>query len=118
MPVRRLILPVAAGLALLVPSAASGATLLRGTVGPYRTIQLLDAQGANTVKVKAGLFAFRIQDKSSTLSFCLKGPGLNRVLTGVKFTGTKTVRLRLKKGVYTYYDGTQNKAMRGTFRVV
>ena len=48
-------------------------------------------------KVKAGRIAFRVEDRSSTLSFCLKGPGVNRPLTGVRFTGTKTVTLTLRK---------------------
>jgi hypothetical protein len=119
MSARRLAVPVAAALALCVPTAATaGPTLLRGTVGPYRTIQLQDAQGANVLKVKAGMIAFRIEDKSSTLGFSLQGPGVKTTLTGVGFTGSKTVRLKLKKGTYTYFDATQKRAMRGTFRVV
>jgi hypothetical protein len=116
---RRLAVPAAAAIALaLVPAAAGAPTLLRGSVGPYRVIQLQDAQGANVLKVKAGSIVFRIEDRSSTLNFCLKGPGVNRALTSVKFTGTKNVTLRLRKGVYTYYDVSQSRAMRGTFRVV
>jgi hypothetical protein len=47
-------------------------------------------------------YRFLIDDRASIHDFHLSGPGLNRVLTGVDFTGTKDVVLTLKKGVYRY----------------
>src|SRR5262245_44229872 len=119
MAARRLAVPAAAALALaLVPAAAGAPTLLHATVGPFRLIQLQDAQGGPVEIVPAGLVTFRIRDQASTASFCLRGPGMNRVLTTAAFAGTKTVTLRLRRGAYTYYDRGEPAAMRGTFRVV
>jgi hypothetical protein len=116
---RRLAVPAAAALALaLVPAAAGAPTLLHATVGPYRVIQLRDAEGTAVERVRAGLVSFRILDHSSTVNFCLKGPGLNKALTTLAFAGTKTVTLRLRRGAYTFYDASEPGAMRGTFRVV
>jgi plastocyanin len=42
---------------------------------------------------------------------------VNRALTAVGFTGTKTVTLTLKRGTYTYYCQPHASSMRGTFRV-
>jgi hypothetical protein len=120
MAARRLAVPAAAAaFALaLVPAAAGAPTLLHATVGPYRVIQLQDAEGTAVERVRAGLVSFRIRDHSSTVSFCLKGPGMNRALATLAFAGTRTVTLRLRRGAYTYYDASEPGAMRGTFRVV
>jgi hypothetical protein len=119
MVARRLAAPAAAALALALVTPVAGApTLLHATVGPYRLIQLQDAVGGPVEVVPAGLVTFRVRDQASTASFCLRGPGMNRVLTTVAFAGTRTVTLRLGRGAYTYYNGAEPAAMRGTFRVV
>jgi plastocyanin len=94
---------VAAALALAATAAATpmAPPRLIGTVGPGFTISL--KQNARLVKTqKAGRHTFVVTDKSSIHSFHLKGPGLSRVITGIGFSGTKTVTLTLKKGRYTY----------------
>jgi plastocyanin len=45
------------------------------------------------------------------------GPGVNKVVSTVPFTGTKTVTVTLKKGKYTYQCDPHSTAMRGTFTV-
>jgi hypothetical protein len=118
MAARRLAAAGAAALALaLVPAAGGAPVLLHATVGPYRVIQLQDAEGTAVERVRPGLVTFRIRDQSSLVSFCLKGPRLNRALSSIAFVGTKTVTIRLGRGAYTYYDASEPQAMRGTFRV-
>jgi plastocyanin len=115
----RLAIPVvAAGLGLLVPTAAAAPTVVRGQVGPYRTIQLKDPAGANAQRLKAGMFRFVVADMSEEHNFAVRGPGVNRALTGVEQTGTKSRTVRLRPGVYTFYCQPHARAMRGTFRVI
>ena len=60
-------------------------------------------QGKKVTRLKAGTaYRFVISDRSSIHNFHLSGPGLNRVLTGVGFTGTKSFLLKLKKGTYRF----------------
>ena len=63
-------------------------------------------------------YRFSISDQASIHDFHLTGPGINRVLTSVEFTGTKTVVLTLKKGVYRYACDPHASFMHGSFRVV
>jgi plastocyanin len=108
---------VVAAVALGVTGVASPATpRLTGTVGPGFTIAL--KQGQKPVKaLKAGRYTFAISDRSSIHDFAIRGPGVNKALTAVGFTGTKTVTLTLKRGTYTFYCQPHASSMRGTFRV-
>ncbi|HZO62876.1 MAG TPA: plastocyanin/azurin family copper-binding protein [Gaiellaceae bacterium] len=109
---------VAAATALGVTGIASpaGTPKLTGTVGPGFTITL--KQGQRPVKtLKPGRYAFVVSDKASIHNFAIRGPGLNKALTAVGFTGTKTVTLTLKRGTYTFYCQPHASSMRGTFRV-
>ena len=116
---KQLAIPVAAAsLAVIVAAGGAAPSLVRGQVGPYRTIQLKDASGGDAQRLKAGTFNFVIQDRSNEHNFSLMGPGVNRALTGVRQTGTKTVSVRLRKGSYTFYCSPHSRSMRGTFRVV
>jgi hypothetical protein len=109
---------VVVGIGLLVPTAAAAPTVLRGQVGPYRMIQLKDPAGGDALRLKAGMFKFVIADRSNEHNFALKGPGVNRALTGVEQTGTKTRTVRLRPGVYRFYCTPHSRSMRGTFRVI
>ena len=103
---------------LLVASAAFGsssATTLKGTVGPGFTISLKKA-GKKVKSLKAGTYTFKIADKSDIHDFALKGP-VKKSLTGVSFTGNKTVKIKLKKGKYTYYCQPHASTMHGSFTV-
>ena len=109
-------LAVSASLALTSAAlGSSSATTLTGTVGPGFTISL--KMGGKTVKtLKAGTYTFKIADKSGIHNFALKGP-VKKTLTGVSFTGGKTVKVKLAKGKYTYYCVPHASTMKGTFTV-
>ena len=97
--------------------AAPAPKTVQGTVGPGFTINLM-LGGKKVSKLKKGVpYRFAINDRSSIHDFHLKGPGLDRVLTSVDFTGTKSVVLRLKKGTYRFFCDPHASFMHGSFRV-
>ena len=111
---------LAVAVALVAPSAGIGmgaATKLTGTTGPGFTITL--KKGTAKVKtLKAGKYSITVKDRSNQHNFRLKGPGLNKQITGLSFKGSKTVLVTLKKGKYTYQcDPHATQGMKGTFRV-
>jgi plastocyanin len=108
----------ACGLALASTSpAAPAAKTVQGSVGPSFTINLA-ASGRTVTKLKKGvLYRFVINDRSSIHDFHLTGPGMNRMLTSVDFTGTKSFVLTLRKGVYRYFCDPHAAVMHGSFRV-
>ena len=117
----RYLLPVAvagAALAMAGGSAASpGANTVNGTVGPGFTITL-KMNGHSVTRLKAGTpYRFVISDRSSIHDFHLSGPGFNRVLTSVEYTGTKSFVLRLKKGSYRFRCDPHAGLMHGRFVV-
>ena len=90
---------------------------VNGTVGPGFTIALT-MQGKKVTTLKAGRpYRFVISDRADIHDFHLSGPGLNRVLTGVGFTGTKSFLLTLKKGTYRFVCDPHAGFMHGSFRV-
>lgn len=101
---------------VVLPAASAKTRTLVGTTGPGFTITLTE-KGKRVTTLSAGTYRFRITDKSGMHDFALRGPGLNRKLTGVAYTGTKTVTVRLKKGRYTFFCTPHPDSMRGTFRV-
>jgi plastocyanin len=110
---------IAATVALVAAGAASSTVppKLLGTVGPGFTISL--KQNGKLVRmVKAGRYMFVVSDKASIHDFHLRGPGLSRVITGVGFTGTKTLTLALKRGTYNYRCDVHPTTMQGSFKVV
>jgi plastocyanin len=109
---------LAAAVALVIPSTGSTAgelTTLTGTVGPGFTITL-KKRGVKVRTLKAGRYTFRVTDRSSIHDFRLKG-STNKTITGVAFTGTKTVIVTLRRGKVTYFCAPHPVAMRGTFTV-
>jgi plastocyanin len=115
-----LVVALAAAVAALAATgggSAATAKTVNGTVGPGFTITLT-MQGKNVTKLKAGIaYRFVISDRASIHDFHLSGPGINRVLTGVDYTGTKTFQLRLKKGTYTFVCDPHSAIMHGRFLV-
>jgi plastocyanin len=108
---------VAAMLVTTASGSAATATTVNGTVGPGFTIGLT-MQGKKVTRLKAGVpYRFVISDRASIHNFHLSGPGLNRVLTSVEFTGTKSFVLRLKKGTYRFVCDPHSGFMRGSFSV-
>jgi len=108
---------VAAALAATGSGSAASPKTVTGTVGPGFTIGLT-MQGKRVTKLKAGTaYRFVIRDLADIHDFHLSGPGLNRVLTSVEFTGTKSFVLRLKKGSYRFRCDPHAGIMHGRFQV-
>ena len=117
--IRALLLGAVAAAALAATSGSSAAApkTVNGTVGPGFTIGLT-MQGKSVTKLKAGTpYRFVISDRADIHDFHLSGPGLNRVLTSVEFTGTKSFVLTLKKGTYRFQCDPHASFMHGSFRV-
>lgn len=99
-------------------TAASAPKTVQGTVGPDFTIHL-SLKGKSVTTLKNGVrYRFLISDRSSIHDFHVTGPGLNRMLTTVDFTGTRSFVLTLRKGVYRYFCDPHASVMHGSFRVV
>lgn len=96
-------------------SAKSTATKLTGTVGPSFTITLKKGSSKVT-KLAHGKYTIVVRDRSAIHNFHLRGSGVDKS-TSVKFVGTKTWAVTLKKGRYTYVCDPHAAAMRGSFRV-
>jgi len=107
----------ALALAAAAPAAPAPKTV-HGSVGPGFTINLTLGGKKVTTLNKGVRYRFAISDRSSIHDYHLVGPGLDRVLTGVDFTGTKTVVLTLKAGTYRYFCDPHSSSMHGSFRVV
>jgi plastocyanin len=107
----------AAALAATGSGTAATAKTVNGTVGPGFTIGLT-LQGKKVTKLKAGTaYRFVISDRSDIHDFHLSGPGVNRVLTSVEFTGTKSFVLTVKKGSYRFVCDPHAGIMHGSFLV-
>lgn len=110
----------ASGLALALTATAPAAPApktVQGMVGPGFTITLT-LDGKKVTKLKQGVrYRFLIRDRSSIHNFRLSGPGLNRVLTTVDSTGTKSAVLTLRKGTYRFLCDPHSDSMHGSFRV-
>jgi len=119
MRTRSLLLGAVAATALAAAGggSAAAAKTVNGTVGPGFTIGLA-IQGKKVTKLKAGTpYRFVIRDRAAIHDFHLSGPGLNRVLTSVPFTGTKSFVLRLRKGRYRFVCDPHAGIMHGRFNV-
>src|SRR5215475_11383221 len=111
-------LAAAGAVALLATSPAAPMSTLRlvGTVGPGFTITLKH-NGKAFKTLKPGRYTFAISDKASIHNFQIEGPGIDRAITGIPFTGTKTVTITLKRGTYKYYCVPHESTMHGSFKV-
>ena len=107
---------IAALLGLLVVAAPAGAQAkLQGAVGPGFTITL--TQGGKAVSsLPAGRYAITVDDKATMHNFVLRGPGVDRELTGLGYVGRRTVVVTLKRGAYTFLCAPHS-TMQGTFTV-
>lgn len=107
---------VALLLAVLLPDAAVGKTYY-GVVGPGFTISLENAKGKAVTRVRAGTHTVKVDDRSSSHNFHLRGPGVNRK-TGVDFVGKRTWSVTFTPGKYRYVCDPHRSHMRGTLRAV
>jgi plastocyanin len=116
--IRTSLVAVAATLALVAAGTAGAAThKLFGTVGPGFTITLKDSKGKKVSSLKKGTYTIVVADKSNIHNFRLKGPGVNKEITKVGFTGTKTVTVTLSSGTYKYVCDPHASTMHGSFKV-
>jgi hypothetical protein len=89
---------------------------LSGKVGPGKTISLKTASGAAVKKLAAGRYRLSVKDMTKADNFHLIGPGANKK-TGVKFRGTTTWTVVLRKAkTYTVRSDATTK-LRKTFKV-
>ena len=106
---------VAAVASALVASSSAAPVRLTATVGPGYTITL--KKGSAVVRtLKRSKYTITVRDRSSEHDFHLRGPS-GRLLSSVGWTGTKTVKLVLKPGSYSYVCDPHADEMRGSFRV-
>jgi plastocyanin len=115
----RRFLPLLVVAVLALPPTAfsiAGATKLTGTTGPGFTITLKKA-GTKVKTLRPGSYTITVADKSNIHNYRLKGPGVNRQITSVSFTGTKTVTVTLRRGKYTYVCDPHASSMKGSFTV-
>jgi plastocyanin len=117
-----LVVTIVVTLALAVATAAFARTdtmKLKGTVGPGFSIKL--TQNGHAVKtLKAGTYTFVISDKASIHNFVVeqeRGGKFEKALTGVSFSGTKTVKVKLRAGKWKYYCAPHEATMHGFFTV-
>jgi plastocyanin len=98
---------------LLANTAPAATPTLVGTVGPGYTITL--KQNNKAVKtLKAGTYTLVVHDKADIHNFVMEGPGVERDVTTVPFTGTKTVTVKLRKGgKYKFYCRPHESSMFG-----
>lgn len=82
---------------------------LAGTVGPGFTIVMKKP-------TKAGKYTLVVSDKSTIHNFHLKGKGIN-VKTSVPATGSKTFKITLAKGKYTFLCDPHPTTMKGSFTI-
>ena len=82
---------------------------ITGTVGPGFTISMKKP-------TKAGKYTLVVSDKSSIHNFHLKGKGVN-VMTTVPATGTKTFKITLAKGKYSFLCDPHPTSMKGSFTI-
>ena len=111
---------VALGSAGAAMALSSATPTLNGTVGPGFTISLKDSKGRKVKTLKAGSYKFAITDKGDIHDFSLaqtKGGKFHKELTGVSFTGKKTVTVKLAKGNWQFYCSVHPDSMFGNFTV-
>jgi hypothetical protein len=61
---------------------------------------------------------FAIRDQATIPDVHLRGPGIDRVLTGVSFQGRRSFTLTLKKGTYRFFWDPHASFMHGSFDVL
>jgi hypothetical protein len=117
LPLLALTLTAAVALTAVIGAGSAGAVAtVSGSVGPGFTIKL-ERNGKKVTKLRAITYKFRIKDRSSDHNFHLRGPGVNRTITSVGFTGTKSVSIKLRKGTYRYVCDPHSDEMKGSFKV-
>lgn len=101
------------------PARTDATPKLKGTVGPGFTIHLT-RNGKAVKSLTAGTYVFVVSDRSSIHNFVIeqeKGGKFEKALTTVGFTGTKTVKVKLRAGKWKFYCKPHESTMFGFFTV-
>lgn len=98
------------------PPPSQRVQTLTATVGPGATISLRTANGRRVSRLRRGRYRIRVRDRSSMHNFHLRGPGVNKRTT-VRFRGTVTWTVTLRRGTYRFVCDPHARRMRGSFRV-
>ena len=114
---------VAAALAVAGAAFSSRSSMptLKGVTGPGYSVSL--TKGGKKVKtLKAGKYKVVVGDKSSFHDAVLKRekpskPAMEKHITGVSFTGTKTIVMTLKPGSWRFYCSVHESQMHQDFKV-
>src|SRR5438045_9678111 len=102
-------------------SSSASTPTLKGVVGPGYSISL--KLGGKKVKtLRAGTYKIVVSDKSSLHNFTLERehpskPKLEKHVSGVSFTGTKTLTWTLKPGSWRAYCSVHEALMHQDFKV-
>jgi hypothetical protein len=115
-PVLAVALVAVVALSGVIAAPAGAVATVNGSVGPGFTISL-KRKGKKVKTLRPITYRFRITDKADIHNFHLRGPGVNKVLTSVDFTGTKSVSVKLRKGTYRYVCDPHSDEMKGSFKV-
>jgi plastocyanin len=98
-------------------ATSPAAGTLSGSVGPGFTIKLTKA-GKVVKSLKAGAYRLAVADRSAEHNFVLQRQGgSSRQITSVSFVGTKTVTVKLTRGVWKFYCAPHASVMRGSIAV-
>jgi hypothetical protein len=111
---------VALGSAGAAMALSSATPTLNGKVGPGFTISLKSSSGAKVKTLKAGTYKLVINDQADIHDFNLvqkSGGKFNKELTGVSFTGKKTVTVKLTTGKWQFFCAVHPDSMFGNFTV-
>jgi len=113
------------GLAVVLAAAAALAereaattrrAILDATVGPGFTITFRNATGGRVRRLKPGVYAIVVNDRSPIHNFHLLGPGVNKA-TSVVATGRIRWTVRLARAIYRFRCDPHRTIMHGSFAV-
>jgi plastocyanin len=102
--------------ALASSSSAADTPLLRGTVGPDFTIDLIDARGVAVTHLDPGTYLVHVDDESEFHNFHLKGPGVDKTTSVVDLESVDW-QVNLVNGTYTFLCDVHPVTMKETFTV-
>jgi plastocyanin len=97
------------------PSAPKGARLAL-TVGPGFTISLKTFAGRKVTRLRPGAYTLVVRDRSRIHNARVRGATKTRA-TGVRFLGTRTWRVVLRRGTLVVQCDPHKKTMRQTIRI-
>jgi plastocyanin len=98
------------------PSAPVGARLAL-TVGPGFTISLKTLAGKKVTALARGAYTVVVRDRSTAHNARLLGAGAGRFTT-VRFKGSRTWRVTLRRGTLVFQCDPHRSSMRGTVRIL